>query len=320
MALRLQDGERQGAIDGADVVRQLVEVAVREELPAPPRPALARPGQALDRRRAVVRQRVVPLGLRAQLVDLLEVAEQQHARVRGRRVEPVHVDVLAADIRAEAHDVALVRDDEDELVLAEEPAQRGVLLALSLARLDRDGQVLVALEPPAQDRVSDERRSPVDEEEIQGAEPREVQRAILEVHGVVGLGPILDVADVVHDHAIAVDVGKGQRRHVGLPVALVGRRDGQPRREDHDERPQDPGERPPARAHEPDSDHRAHQEENAERGAKPRRPEQREVEVDGQRHPSEQDAAPEPHQDTPYPHHGANQSASPFFNVERLRA
>ena len=128
------------------------------------------------------------------------------------------MDVLAADIRAEAHDVALVRDDEDELVLAEEPAQRGVLLALPLARLDRDGQVPVALEPPAQDRVSDERRSPVDEEEIQGAELREVQRAILEAHGVVGLGPVLGVADVVHEHAIAVDVGKGQRRHVGLPV------------------------------------------------------------------------------------------------------
>jgi hypothetical protein len=119
------------------------------------------------------------------------------------------VEVLAADIRAEAHDVALVRDHEDELVLAEEPAQRGVFLALPLARLDRDGEVPVAIEPPAHDRVGDEGRSPVDEEEIQGAELREVQRAILEAHGVVGLGPVLGVADVVHDHAVALDVGKG---------------------------------------------------------------------------------------------------------------
>jgi hypothetical protein len=36
MALPLENGKGQGAIDGADVVRQLVEVAVQEELPAPP--------------------------------------------------------------------------------------------------------------------------------------------------------------------------------------------------------------------------------------------------------------------------------------------
>jgi len=58
----------------------------------------------------------------------------------------------------------------------------------------------------------------VDEEEIQGAELREVQRAILEAHGVVGLGPVLGVADVVHDHAIPADDGEGQRRYVRLPV------------------------------------------------------------------------------------------------------
>jgi hypothetical protein len=44
----------------------------QEQLPAPPRPALVEPGEALDRRRAVLGQRVVPPGPRTQLVDLLE--------------------------------------------------------------------------------------------------------------------------------------------------------------------------------------------------------------------------------------------------------
>ena len=98
-----------------------------------------------------------------------------------------------------------------------------------------------------------------------------------------------------------MDVGKGQRRHVGLPVALVGRRDGEPRHENHDEHPEDPGDRPPARAHEPESYQRAHRDENAEPGTEPRRPQPREVKVDGQGHPSEQGTAREPQQAAPYP-------------------
>jgi hypothetical protein len=80
---------------------------------------------------------------------------------------------------------------------------------------------------------------PVDEG-ISGSGAARDQRAIFESHGVVGLGPVLGVAYIVHDHAIAVDVGKGQRRHVGLPVTRVGRRDREPRRDDHDEHPRIP--------------------------------------------------------------------------------
>jgi len=60
----------------------------------------------------------------AQPVDGLEVPGHQQAGARWGRVEPVDIDVLAAVVRADAHDVALVRDYVEELVLATEPAQR----------------------------------------------------------------------------------------------------------------------------------------------------------------------------------------------------
>jgi hypothetical protein len=50
------------------------------------------------------------MGPRAPLINLLEIAKEQRASERGRRVEPIDVDVRAAEIRAEAHDVALISD------------------------------------------------------------------------------------------------------------------------------------------------------------------------------------------------------------------
>jgi hypothetical protein len=58
--------------------------------------------RALDCRRAVVDQRVVPLGPLAQLIDLLELPQQQHMSVREGHVEPVDLDVLAAQVGAHA--------------------------------------------------------------------------------------------------------------------------------------------------------------------------------------------------------------------------
>jgi len=126
----------------------------------------------------------------------------------------------------------------------------------------------------------------VDEKEVERPELREIQLAVLEADGVVGHGAVLGVPDVVDGHVVPADVGEGQRSHVGLPVAIVGRRDGEPRREDHDERPQDHRGHAPERAYPDQGDGRADRHESGERGAHPRWLER--GEVDGQRYPSEQ--------------------------------
>jgi len=86
-----------------------------------------------DGGRAVVGERVVPLGSIAEPVDRLQVVQQDLPGEGGRRDEPEEVDVFVE--------------------------QR---LGAILPRLDRDGQIAVTVEDEAQDGVGDERRAPVE--------------------------------------------------------------------------------------------------------------------------------------------------------------
>src|SRR4029453_16118061 len=61
---------------------------------------------------------------------------------------------------------------------------------------------------------------------------RKAHGAGLPMGGVVGLGPVVTVADVVECDFVALNVGPCQPGHVRLPIALVSRRKGQPPNED----------------------------------------------------------------------------------------
>ena len=169
--------EGQAGVDRLALVHQLVEVAVGED--APVERVLDAPIACevpADLGGAVVRQRVVPRGRRGQRVHLVEVAEQQLAGVVGGCMSMRYRrHLLAAVAGAHADHVALVGHHVVELVLAEEAAHRRVLLAVLLARLDRDRERRRVLELPARDRVRDARRAPGDQEEVDTDELREVE-------------------------------------------------------------------------------------------------------------------------------------------------
>ena len=76
-------------------------VEVTSTTSSPPFPGPDR-DEALDRRRTMVDQRVVPLGPLAQLIDLLKLSRQQHMSVREGHVESVDLDLFAAQVAADA--------------------------------------------------------------------------------------------------------------------------------------------------------------------------------------------------------------------------
>ena len=59
---------------------------------------------------------------------------------------------------------------------------------------------------------------------------------------VISLGAVVAIADVVKGDFIAIDVRPRELRHIRLPVAVVGRLQCQPPREDECERREDYGE------------------------------------------------------------------------------
>src|SRR5437763_6651951 len=71
-------------------------------------------------------------------------------------------------------------------------------------------------------------RTPVIDGEIDTSDLRETHGARLPMRGVVGLGPVVAVADVVQRYFVALNVGPRFLGHVRLPVAIVGRRKRQP--------------------------------------------------------------------------------------------
>ena len=81
---------------------------------------------AADSGRAVLRQCVVPLGMIGELIHLVQVVDQQCARLRGRGADAIQVDLLSAVVGAQPDQVALIGDYIVELVLAEETAYRGI--------------------------------------------------------------------------------------------------------------------------------------------------------------------------------------------------
>src|ERR1700722_19506331 len=106
----------------------------------------------------------------AKLVEIGEVREEESPHdVRGD-IDAVHVDLLIlAVVCAQPNDIALIGGDEDQFVLAEESKDRGVGLPYLVSGFDGKCEMLVIAEVEAHDRVADQRRTPVGEEEIDGA-------------------------------------------------------------------------------------------------------------------------------------------------------
>src|SRR4051794_14167757 len=86
--------------------------------------------QFADVCRAIRSQRVVPLRLLMQAVNLFNVFYKQRSCSLGRRPKPegVHVFALAV-VGAQSDHIPLVGDDVDQLELTKETAGRGVPLA-----------------------------------------------------------------------------------------------------------------------------------------------------------------------------------------------
>ena len=137
---------------------------------------------------------------------------------------------------ADAEDVAFVGDDVDEFVLAEEAFDGGEGLGFLFAGFDGDGEVAAVGEAEADDAVGDAGGAPVAEGEVDGLELVEVVGAVFPTGGVVGVGGVVvEVADVVEEERVAIDLDGGELRDVGEPVAGVGGLDGEVAEEDEGE-------------------------------------------------------------------------------------
>lgn len=86
-------------------------------------------------------------------------------------------------------------------------------------------EMVTALEAEADNGVRDRRSHLVDREQVDAVEFRQVVAARFEGRGEIGFAAIVEVTDIVHGNAIALDRGAQQLRDPGLPAALVRRFD-----------------------------------------------------------------------------------------------
>jgi len=105
---------------------------------------------------------------------------------------------------------------------------------------------VVLPEPEAQEHVGDRRSHPIGGDEVERVEPPEVKGAVVVGGREVGLGPVVEVPDVVNGDEIARNRCARQPRDLRRPVPVVGRLDGAPVEEERDERGPEEGENGPA--------------------------------------------------------------------------
>src|SRR6266513_5474475 len=208
-------------------IQQFVAFAIEQDAPIP-RHALVGWMLGADARSAVRGDGVIPARFVPQSVERMDVFKETFARVSWRNGRAVKIDILLAVVCAQADDVALIGHDVDEFKLAVEPADSRVGLAKLLARLDGEAERRRVSELKADDGMSDPGRAPVIDREVDAGDLRDTHGARLPMRSVVGLGPVIAVAYVVQRYFVALNVGPRFLRHVGLPVAIVGRRKRQP--------------------------------------------------------------------------------------------
>ena len=148
--------------------------------------------------------------------------------MRWRNDGAVKIDILVAVVCAQADHIALIGYDIDEFELPVEPADSRVSLAKLLARLDGEAERRRVSELKAGDGMRNPGRAPVIDREVDASDLRDAHGARLPMGRVVGLAPVVAVADVVQCYFVALNVGPRILGDVRLPVAIVCRRERQP--------------------------------------------------------------------------------------------
>src|SRR6266704_1003111 len=158
----------------------------------------------------------------------MDIFKETFARVRWQNGRAIKIDILLAVVCAHADHVALIGHDVDECELPVEPADSGVGLAKLLARLDGEAERRRVSELKADDGMRYPGRTPVIDREVDAGDLRDAHSTRLPMRGVVGLGPVIAVADVVQRYFVALNFGPRFLGHIRLPVTIVGRRKRQP--------------------------------------------------------------------------------------------
>ena len=181
------------------------------------------PGFAVGRRtlganagRAIIRQRIIPLGVRVQLIDATEIIKEKCPPLFRRHLDAVETRFFALPIICpQPHHIAFVGDDVAQFKLAEQAFDRRIVFAFFFARLDGKTNIVAIGKTEAHHRVRDVRRTPGDQIQIHRAQRREVKCLVVVLHREVRLRAVIAVADVVDDHLITVDIGVRQHCQVG---------------------------------------------------------------------------------------------------------
>src|SRR5213595_1045805 len=208
-------------------IQQFVAFAIEQDAPIP-RQALVGWMLGADAGSAVGGDGVIPARLVPQSVERMDIFKETFARVRWRNGRAVKIDILLAVVCAHADHVALIGHDVDEFELPVKPTDSRVGLAKLLARLDGEAERRRVSELETYDRMRDPGRAPVIDREVDAGDLGDAHGARLPMRGVVGLGSVIAVADVVQRYFVALNVGPRFLGHVRLPVAIVGRRKRQP--------------------------------------------------------------------------------------------
>src|SRR5207247_2742618 len=174
-----------------------------------------------DARSAVGGDGVIPARFVPQSVERMDVFKETFARLRWRDGITIKINILLAVVCAHADHVALIGHDVDEFELPVEAADSRVGLAKFLARLDGKTERRRVSKLKADDGMRDPGRAPVIDREVDAGDLRDAHGTRLPTRGVVGLGPVVAVANVVKHYLVALNVGPRFLGHVRLPVAIV---------------------------------------------------------------------------------------------------
>ena len=133
-----------------------------------------------DARRTVGRERIVKLRPIAQFIHRFDVIEKYPPDVFDWRIGSVNIDVLLRLTVSGAHSnhVALVGDDVIKFVLSKKAREGRIALAFLLASLDRNRDVIFALEPKANHDVGDRLACPINGDDVRGIELTQIVGAI----------------------------------------------------------------------------------------------------------------------------------------------
>src|SRR4051794_18049409 len=91
-----------------------------------------------------------------------------------------------------------------------------------MSRLDRYGDAPLRAEVVAGNGMSDPGRSPPSDEDVDTAKSRQIIRTGLPTAGIIRLGAILAVSDLVNRDLVGSNFGIGGYKVVRAPIAIVG--------------------------------------------------------------------------------------------------